>query len=130
MVFSHKDKSNFLKGLLVLIRKDNFIHKNERELMLEFGESLGFEKELYKPVVDSFLTKEKIDDSPPIFSDNKITLQFFEAAIRMAFVDDYFHVKELVWLKKVAKKNNISPDDLTKKIDVYLELYPEKKSSI
>ncbi len=130
MNLSYKDKSNFLLGLIILIRKDNFIHKNERELILEFGEYLGFEKEFYQPVVDSFLLRENINDDPPQFSSEEVTMHFFDNAIKMAFVDDYFHTKELVWLKKVAKENKIPFEELNKKIDKYLELYPDKKSAL
>ena len=130
MQLSYKDTSNFLLGLLILIRKDNFIHQNERDLMLEFGDYLGFEKEIYKPVVDGFLSKKKINETPPKFSSEQITFHFLEEAIKMAFVDDYFHVAELKWLNEVAKNNNIALDEVKTRIDKYLELYPEKKSSL
>jgi len=130
MQLSYKDTSNFLLGLLILIRKDNFIHQNERDLMVEFGEYLGFEKDIYKPVVDGFLSKKKINGTPPKFSSEQITFHFLEEAIKMAFVDDYFHVAELKWLNEVAKSNNISKAEVKTRIDKYLEMYPEKKSSL
>jgi len=57
-------------------------------------------------------------------------LHFFEEAIKMAFVDNYFHVAELKWLKEVAYHNDVKLYEVENRIDKYLELYPEKRSAL
>ena len=130
MKLSYIDTSNFLRGLLILIKKDNIIHEKEIELLNKFGEVLGFEEEFYKTAVKEFLTKRNIDSSIPKFSSNKVTIQFINDSIKMGFVDNYFHIKEIEWLYDVANKNKIPSTFLDKKIIRILKKYPEKKEQL
>jgi len=130
MKLSYIDTSNFLRSLLVLIKKDNIIHKNEVELLKKIGEELGFEKEFYEATVEEFLSKKKIDFSIPKFSSKKVTIKFIYDSIKMGFIDNYFHIKELEWLYDVAGKNKIPTKFVDKKLIEYLKKYPEKKNEL
>lgn len=130
MNLSYIDTSNFLRGLLILIKKDNIIHEREIELLNKYGELLGLDKEFYRIILNEFLTKEKIDSSIPKFSSKKVTIQFVNDAINMGFVDSYFHIKEIEWLYKVANKNKIPSSFLDKKIIRVLKKYPEKADQL
>lgn len=121
MKLSYIDTSNYLRGLLVLIRKDKIVHKNEKQLMLEIGEKLGFKSEIYIKTVDEFLAKKNIDDTPPKFSSMKVSLRFIEEAISMAFIDNYFHLQEFSWLNDVAKVNKIPKEKVKEKIEKYMK---------
>ena len=121
MKLSYIDTSNYLRGLLVLIRKDKIVHKNEKQLMLEIGEKLGFKSEIYIKTVDEFLAKKNIDDTPPKFSSMKVSLRFIEEAISMAFIDNYFHLQEFSWLNEVAKVNKIPKEKVKEKIEQYMK---------
>jgi hypothetical protein len=130
MKLSYIDTSNFLRSLLVLIKKDNIIHAREVELLKSIGEELGFEKEFYEATVEEFLSKKKIDISIPKFSSQKVTIKFIYESIKMGFIDNYFHIKELEWLYEVAGKNKIPTNFVDKKLVEYLKKYPEKKKEL
>ena len=121
MKLSYIDTSSYLRGLLILIRKDKIVHKNEKQLMLEIGEKLGFKSEIYIKTVDEFLAKKNIDDTPPKFSSMKVSLRFIEEAISMAFIDNYFHLQEFSWLNDVAKVNKIPKEKVKEKIEKYMK---------
>lgn len=118
---SYIDTSSYLRGLLILIRKDKIVHKNEKQLMLEIGEKLGFKSEIYEKTVNEFLSKKKIDETPPKFSSMKVSLRFIEEAISMAFIDNYFHLQEFSWLNEVAKVNKIPKEKVKEKIEQYMK---------
>jgi len=130
MNLSYIDTSNFLRGLLVLLKKDNIIHEKEIELLNKFRELLGLDEEYYEVVLNEFLTKKKIDSSIPKFSSKKVTIQFINDAINMGFVDSYFHIKEIEWLYEVANKNKIPSSFLDKKLIRLLKKYPEKEDQL
>lgn len=66
------DKSNYLRGLLILIKKDKNVWDHEMELFFEEGNSLGFEKDFCKDSLNNLLININIDPKPPVFFDKKI----------------------------------------------------------
>ncbi len=130
MKLSYIDTSNFLRGLLILIKKDNIIHQKEVELLNKMGKQLGFDRAIYESAVNEFLLKKNIDSTVPKFSSLKVSIEFINDAIKMGFVDNYFHVKELEWLYEVAKKNKIPSAFIDKKLVKYIKKYPEKKEQL
>jgi len=77
----YKGAFNFLHRLVILIRKDNIIHQNEKELMLEISQKFGFDSVLCKESLNKFLFEKKIDISSPKFSSNRETIKFILDAI-------------------------------------------------
>lgn len=115
MELTFKDKGDFLRGLLILIGKDNNIHEKERKAILEIGLRLGFEKKFCIDAVNDYLSNQYIDRSPPKFSSNEIAKYFLEEAFHIAKVDKDLHIAELKWLSEVAKKNHINKSWFTNK---------------
>lgn len=130
MKLSFSDTGSYLRGMLILIRRDNVIHKNETEFMNEILEKLGFDPETFQDILNNFLYEKSIDESVPKFSNKRATIKFILDAIEMSFVDNYFHIKELSWLNNVAVKNKIPKKFCEKKINRYLEKYPEKREAL
>ncbi len=130
MKLSYIDTGNFLRGLLILIKKDNIIHQKEVELLNKMGKQLGFDREIYESAVNEFLLKKNIDSTVPRFSSLKVSIEFINDSIKMGFVDNYFHVKELEWLYEVAKKNKIPSSFVNKKLAKYIKKYPEKEGQL
>ncbi len=130
MKLSFIDTGSYLRGMLILIRKDNVIHKNETELMDKILIKMGFDPEIFKDTLSKFLYGKLVDEVPPKFSSKRATIKFILDAIEMSFVDNYFHIKELGWLDEVAKRNGVPPKFCKKKINRYLEKYPEKKEAL
>ncbi|MBU1101756.1 MAG: hypothetical protein KKA84_15270 [Bacteroidetes bacterium] len=101
------DRSNYLKGLLILIRKDNLITTEERDLVLECGVSLGFEKRFCETAIDELLENEYLLDTPPVFSNNDLAESFLKDAVKVALADKKMHLFELQWLIETAALNNL-----------------------
>jgi hypothetical protein len=108
MNFSILNKSNYYRGLLVLLRRDRIIDAREKELMLQMGGVLDFDRRFCEATIDDLLSNAHITREPIIFTDERIRKCFFRDAMRLAFVDGCFHPMELRWLRTVARANNQS----------------------
>ncbi|MFH1196786.1 MAG: hypothetical protein V1720_13875 [bacterium] len=110
------DKSNYLKGLLLLIRKDKIVSEEEREIFMRIGNMLGFEKTFLRDSIQNILINEFIIDQPPKFSDKSIAECFLIDAINLPFVDTSPNSLEMGWLKSIATENKINKDWLKAEI--------------
>jgi hypothetical protein len=108
MRLSQVEKSHYYKGLLVLLRRDRIVHAREKDLMLQIGEILGFDKRFCESTIDELLSNTNITRDPVYFSDEIIKECFFRDALRLALVDGNFHPSELRWLRKVAHFNGLT----------------------
>ena len=104
------DKSNYLKGLLILIGKDKKILESERKSFLELSRILGFNKEFCENAINELFDNEYIIEEPPIFSNKEIAKAFIKDGMKIAFSDKELHLYELNWLKSIGDKNDISPE--------------------
>jgi hypothetical protein len=105
MKLSLLDRSNYYRGLLVLTRRDQVIHPRERQLMLEFGRILDFDKRFCEAAIDDLLRNPHIKNEPVTFSNPKTAECFLRDGIRLALVDKNISPKELGWLRSVARAN-------------------------
>jgi hypothetical protein len=107
MKISLLDRSLYLKGLMLLIRKDRQIDVAETALVMRIGKILGFEKKFCENVIAELLDNKYIVDEPPHFSAPDIAGSFIRDGIRLASVDGQIHEKEFLWLKAVAEVNGL-----------------------
>lgn len=107
---TQQDKSNYFKGLLILIGKDRKISEEERISLRKIAKVLGFNKEFCDNAISELLDNEYIIESPPEFSDPEIAKAFVIDGIRIAFSDKEIHIFELNWLKSVAEKNSLDKE--------------------
>jgi hypothetical protein len=105
MKLSLLDRSNYYRGLLVLTRRDQVIDPRERELMLELGRILDFDRRFCEAAMDDLLRNPHIRNEPVTFSNQKTADCFLRDGIRLALVDRNISPKELGWLRSVAKAN-------------------------
>lgn len=108
MDISVLDGSSYFKGLLLLIRKDNKISKNEHELMSRVGIILGFEKTFIENAIKEIIKNKYITPEPPEFSSRELAEKFLKDGLVLASSDSDIHPHELAWLAAVAEKNNVS----------------------
>lgn len=101
------DRSNYLKGLLVLIGKDNLVSDEERELVMKAGSKLGFEKQFCTTAINEILENEYISNEPPKFSEKKIAKSFIIDGIRLAFIDQDYDAREIEYLESTAQLNQV-----------------------
>ncbi len=106
MKLSLIDRSNYYRGLLVLIGRDRIIDPREREFMLQIGKMLDFEKRFCEATIDDLLVNPHLMKEPVVFSSPSVAECFFRDAVRLASVDGAVNMHELRWLRRVASANN------------------------
>ncbi|HOP31437.1 MAG TPA: hypothetical protein P5120_18595 [Spirochaetota bacterium] len=107
MKISVLDASSYLKGLLLLIRKDRKISEEEHELISRVGKNLGFEKKFVENAIHEILDNKYITVIPPEFSSQEIAEKFLKDGLVLAASDNEIHPAEEKWLLAVAERNNI-----------------------
>ncbi len=108
------DRSKYLKGLLILARKDNQITSSEREILKKVGKNLGFEERFIETAINEALDNEYLTDEPPMFSNVYAAESFIKNGILLASVDKRIDKRELTFLMRVAKANDIGEEKLRK----------------
>ena len=101
------DRSNYLRGLLILMGKDRKISEEEKKMFRLLSKELGFSKQFCEDAMDELLENEYIIGDPPKFSNIEIAKLFILDGIKLAFADKELHLYELNWLKSVAEANQI-----------------------
>ncbi len=102
------DKSNYFRGILLLIRKDFHISSPERDFVFRIGKALGFDREFIDDSIKDLLYNEYIEDNPPKFSDPEIAKSFIIDGLKMVSTDAALDPNELSFLTKTAENNSVS----------------------
>ena len=110
------DKSNYLKGLLVVAKKDNQLTEPEKKIIRNIALKLGFATDFYEDTLKGLLSNKYIGDSPIKFSDKKIAESFVADGLKLAFSDQMVSEKEIDWLKATAEENGIDSEWFSEKI--------------
>ena len=108
------DGSSYFKGLLLLIRRDNKISKEEQSLITRIGKTLGFEKKFVENAVNEILDNKHISTDPPVFSTKELAEKFIKDGFTIAVSDKKIHPHEEAWLYTVANENKIEKELLIK----------------
>lgn len=101
------DKSNYLKGLLIIARKDNQLAEPEKDILKSTSEKLGFASDFYEETIKNLLFNKHIAEEPIEFSNKQIARSFISDGLKLAFSDKKIHSAEIEWLKETALKNSI-----------------------
>ncbi|MCX6150134.1 MAG: hypothetical protein NTX22_06400 [Ignavibacteriales bacterium] len=116
---SIKDKSDYLKGLLVLSKKDRSLSSEERTIVKEAGNRLGFASDFINESLFNLLQNKNIAEEPIQFSNKEMAETFISDGLAICFCDTENPAEELNWLKKVAEINQIDlrwlENEITKK---------------
>lgn len=124
MYFDWKDRSNYFKGLLLLIGKDFVISKEERSLLKSIGKTLGFENKFIENSIINLLENQYIVDEPPEFSNKEIAKIFIRDGIKLAISDKELHPFELEWLKDAVKVNDLKPQWFSSQLESIVKSSP------
>jgi uncharacterized tellurite resistance protein B-like protein len=108
MNISVMDRSNYFKGLLLLIRKDRRITEAEVRIMKRIGKTLDFERRFCENVIHDILENNYIVDAPLEFSTKEIAVKFIKDGLAIALSDNEIHPFEKEWLRAIAKKNGLT----------------------
>lgn len=116
MLPNPKDKSDYIKGLLVLAKKDRSLTNEEKSILKDIGNKLGFASEFIDESLFHLLQNPNISEEPVKFSSMDIARTFIQEGLRLAYCDTENPIDELNWLKQVAEINNIDINWFEKEI--------------
>ncbi len=105
-----QEGSEFFRGLLLLIRKDQKITEEEKTLLMRIGKSLGFAPSFCTTAIGEIMENKYISNIPPVFSNKKIAENFINHGLIISYSDNEIHKNELQWLRSVAKCNGIDDE--------------------
>jgi hypothetical protein len=108
MTNNYLDRSNYVKGLLILIGKDKKITDEERDFLHNVAESLSFDKKFIERAIDELFENKYLGNEPPVFSQKQYAEAFLSDAIKLAFVDNYLSSEEFDWLQSIAVSNGLT----------------------
>jgi uncharacterized tellurite resistance protein B-like protein len=114
-----KDKSNYLKGLLIVAKKDKQLADSEKKIIRGIGEKLGFAPDFYEDVLKDLLSNEYILEDPIKFSNLKIAKSFIDDGLKLAYSDHKISEVEINWLRETAKHNDIDGKWFNDKLEHY-----------
>ena len=112
------DKSNYFRGLLVLIRKTRKIRREEASMIMRVGKRLGFAIDFCKNAIRELLENPNISNEPPKFYNKNTAKEFLNDGIRLTVVDKHIDPSEVKWLKAVATKNNVDWNSYKSKLKI------------
>jgi hypothetical protein len=121
MIIDPIDKSNYFKGLLVLVGKDKEINRHESDLIKKIGNILGFNHDFVDKAIKNFFSNKYITEEPPVFSNSNFAEMFIMDGIRMALINNVINLDQIKWLATAAVKNNLSKQWLFIELESLLE---------
>jgi hypothetical protein len=110
-----QDRSNYLKGLLIIAKKDNQLAEAEKTIIKNLALRLGFASDFYEETIRSLLSNKYIKDDLIKFSDTVIAQSFITDGLNLAYSDNMVGINEIKWLKDVALFNGLTEEWFEKK---------------
>jgi hypothetical protein len=107
MLPNQKDKSDYIKGMLVLAKKDRSLTNEEKSILKDIGNKLGFASEFIDESLFHLLQNPNISEEPVKFSDKEIAKTFIQEGLKLAYCDTEDPFAEIKWLKEVAEINKV-----------------------
>ena len=101
------DKSSYLRGLLILARKDNNISKIQKTIILNAGKRLGFSSEFCEENLNTLLYNECLCDEPIKFNSNAVSKSFIADGLKLTCSGKLITDAELKWLRQAAEINSV-----------------------
>ena len=101
------DRSNYYRGLLVLIGRDRIVHPDEQKLAIEFGRLLDFDKRFCEAAIGDLLENVHINEDPIYFDERKILECFLRDGLKVSLIDRELDAREMGWLDAVARANKL-----------------------
>jgi hypothetical protein len=128
MTFNLKDRSNYLRGIILLNIKYNEVSSKRSSMIKEIGSILGFNKGFIEEALKELVQNKYISEEPPKFSNVLLAEAFLKDSIKIALSDNDLHLNELQWLWAIASINSLSKQWLYWELETFLdhmEKFPE-----
>lgn len=108
MDFTLKDRGEFLRGFLVLVKKNKDITEFDKSMTMVVGKYFGFAEDFCKEALKNLLENEYISENPPVFSNPVIAEYFLKETYRIVEQIHPLAENERMWLSKTAEVNKIN----------------------
>lgn len=123
MEMTHLDRSNYFRGLLLLVRQDNKVNKEEDSMILKIGKRLGFSYDFCKGTLKDILDNKYITEEPPKFSNKEVAEKFIKESIELAVIDDDLDIKELEWINSIIRENEMEEEWRLNQVEYFNESF-------
>jgi len=117
MIIPLIDKSSYLRGLLILAKKDNHISEFQKSIILEAGKRLGFSSEFCVEILKTLLENECLCEDPVKFESYTVAQSFISDGLKLACSGKQIVDAELNWLRKSAEINTVDLKWLDEQIE-------------
>ena len=107
---TYLDRSNYFRGLLLLVRNNCKVELEEISMMMGIGKRLGFAYDFCEGAIKDVLINEYISDKPPIFSNREVANDFIKESIELAQIDNEMDLNELEWITSVIRENEMEEE--------------------
>ncbi len=123
MKFNLIDKSNYFRGLLVLIKKNKTVTESASRKVKRIATVLDFNQEYVDISLKNLLENMNIVEEPPMFSDFLIAESFIKDGIHLALSDGILNLLQIQWLANTAQKNNLSKQWFFVELEEFINQY-------
>ncbi|HNA80008.1 MAG TPA: TerB family tellurite resistance protein [Turneriella sp.] len=113
---SLRERSEFFRGLLLVMAADGELHDAERELIKHAISPFDFSAEFVDESIESILKNKHVSQVPPHFESQANSHLFLRAALDIAFADGVLDETEEKWLRATADINGIAAEWLEEQI--------------
>jgi uncharacterized tellurite resistance protein B-like protein len=103
-----QDRSSYLKGLLIIAKKDNVLAEAEESIIRQLAKRLGFSESFYEETLQCLLSNDYLSEDPLKFSDEKLSHSFIIDGLMLANSDNELDEREIDWLRQTAELNDIN----------------------
>ena len=112
-----RDRSSYLKGLLILAKRDKVLAESEERIIKDIASRLGFSSDFYEYTLKNLISNEYLTEEPVKFSSNIVAQSFIVDGFRLAYSDSPLDEREVSWLRETANVNKINVEWFNKKLE-------------
>lgn len=113
---SLRERSEFFRGLLLIMAADGELHGAERELIKHAISPFDFSGEFVEESIESILKNKHVSQVPPRFESQMHARLFLRAALDIAFADGVLDESEEKWLRATTELNGLPAEWLEEQI--------------
>jgi len=100
-----KDRGKYLRGLLIMVKMDEFISEMDRKIIIHTAKHLGYSADFYEGILNTLMRNEYIGNEPIMFDSAKLAKHFLIDAINLAGANKNLSNEKINWLKSTASMN-------------------------
>jgi len=103
-----KDRSNYLRGLLILAKKKGYVSQSDETIISHVSGKLGFSSRFCEETLSTLLENDFINGEPVRFVNKVFAKSFISDALKLACTRTSINPEELNWIKRSAETNHLN----------------------